>query len=132
LKDPFEGKTELLAGGVDRELAGRGCGKDWEAAFGADAGSLVFSSVNDQRLPFRPDCEFHFKPGTNMIDVMLGPLIDAVPHSVSTVISFTSIAPVIESPLSITTVVVASFADANRIPATSDKGMLAVPNEVCI
>ncbi len=96
------------------------------------AGNLPLSSDNVQRLPLSPDCEFHVRPGTNMIDAMLGPLIDAVPHSVSTVINLTSVAPVIESPLSITTVVVASLADANRTPATSESGMLAVPNEVCI
>lgn len=63
---------------------------------------------------------------------MLVPLTDAVPHSVSTVINFKSMAPVIESPLSMTTVVVASSADAKRIPATSESGMLAVPKDVCI
>lgn len=130
LNEPFDGKLWLV---VDRGmlLVARGAGGLFEAAFGA-GGSLAFWSINDHRFPFKPDCGFHFKPGTNMIDAMLGPLIEAVPHSVSTVINLTSVAPVIESPLSMTTVVVASLADANLMPATSDNGILAVPNEVCI
>ena len=93
---------------------------------------VLFAFAKFQRLPFRPAVGFHASPGTNMIEAIFGPLIVAMPHSVSTVTSLTSVAPVIESPLSITTVVEASSADANLMPATSERGMLAVPNEVRI
>ena len=97
----------------------------------AATGSLG-SFARFHRLPFKPACGFQSTPGTNKIEPMLLPLIVAMPHSVSTVTSLTSVAPVIESPLSMTTVVEASSAEANLIPATSVKGMLATPNEVCM
>lgn len=97
-----------------------------------ELGLTLFEFAKFQRLPFRPAVGFQLKPGTNMIEAMLGPLIVAMPHSVSTVTNLTSVAPVIESPLSITTVVEASSAEANLMPATSESGMLAVPNEVRI
>jgi hypothetical protein len=89
-------------------------------------------SVRTHRLPLRPVLEFQANPGTNKIDSILLPLMAAVPHSVSIVTNFKSVAPVIESPLSMTTVVVAFSAEAKRMPATSDRGMFALPNEVRI
>lgn len=94
--------------------------------------AALFAFARFQRLPFRPAVGFHVSPGTNMIEAIFVPLMVAMPHSVSTVTNFTSVAPVIESPLSITTVVEASSAEANLMPATSERGMLAVPNEVRI
>ena|SRR6056297_3188080 len=131
------GKLELLrvgvgvAGRVDRVCDEGFAALDAAAAGGFGAGS-GFASVNDQRLPLSPVCGFHVNPGTNMIELIDGPLIEAVPHSVSTVINFTSVAPVMESPFIITTVVVVSLVEANRMPATSLNGILAVPKEVCI
>ena len=93
---------------------------------------LLFAFARFQRLPLRPAVGLQLSPGTNMIEAMFGPLIVAMPHSVSTVTNLTSVAPVIESPLSITTVVEASLAEAKRIPATSERGMLAVPKDVRI
>ncbi len=52
----------------------------------------------------------------------LWPLILAVPHSVSMVMNLISVTPVMESPLSITTVVELLSPEANRIPAISDNG----------
>jgi hypothetical protein len=98
-----------------------------------DAVELVgLLSERTQRLPFRPVLEFQANPGTNKIDSMFEPLMAAVPHSVSIVTSFTSVAPVIESPFSMTTVVVAFSAEAKRMPATSESGMFALPNDVRI
>ena len=96
------------------------------------AGVAAVSLTSVHRVPLRPVSGFHFNPGTNNIDVMFWPLIWALPQSVSIVTRLTLTAPVMESPLSITTVVDAESADAKRIPATSDNGMLAVPKEVCI
>lgn len=94
---------------------------------GADG--LLLSSC--QRLPFMPLVALQAKPGTNRMDEIVGPLMVAEPHSVSTLMIFISVAPVIESPFSITTVVDASSAEANRIPATSERGTSIAPNELC-
>ena len=93
---------------------------------------ILFTVTNDQRLPLSPAKEFQVTFGTNRIDRTLWPLMVAVPHSVSTVTILTSVAPVIESPLCMATVVVGSSAVAKRMPETSDSGMFAAPNEVRI
>ncbi len=73
----------------------------------------------------RPIDACHLRSGISKMEVIEEPLIFAVPHSVSTVNSFRSVAPVIESPFFMMTVVDASSAEANRTPATSPIGTLA-------
>ncbi len=108
-------RVEVLRGAVER--GGAAC---------------FFVLIKSHRFPLSPVAGFQDNPGTNRIEEMFCPWMLAVPHSVSTVINLTSVAPVMESPLSITTVVEAFSAEAKRIPATSESGILAPPKEVCI
>lgn len=97
---------------------------------GPDIFGELFASTRLQRFPLSPIDACHLRSGISKMEVIEEPLIFAVPHSVSTVNSLRSVAPVIESPFFMMTVVEASSEEANRTPATSPIGTLASPNAV--
>ena len=81
-----------------------------------------------QRFPLDCITEVHFMSGKRINDKILDPLILALPHSVSTVTTFRSVAPVMESPFLKMIVVDGSSAEASLIPATSDNMISTSPN----